>query len=167
VTLALHYVRKDESLVSVLDTLKGYLEQRGIQVKLWLADRAFCSVAALKWFDQQPEAIVPMVRRGKEDPPSGSRVLFEEHVSHWTHYTMCSDSDGEIDLRVAVVHRYGHHSRRQGKRVAAKTLVYGVVGQKVHLPSYRRSLKSVRVLYRSRFGVESSYRQMNQARLKT
>ena len=167
VTLALHYVRKDESLVSVLDTLKGYLEQRGIQVKLWLADRAFCSVAALKWFDQQPEAIVPMVARGKEDPPSGSRVLFEEHVSHWTHYTMRSDTDGEIDLRVAVVRRYGHHSRRQGKRVPAKTLVYVVVGQKVHLPSYRRSLDSVRVLYRSRFGIESSYRQMNQARLKT
>jgi putative transposase len=167
VTLALHYVRKDESLVSVLDTLKGYLDQRGIRVKLWLADRAFCSVAALQWFDQQPEAIVPMVARGKQDPPSGSRVFFEELVSHWTDYTMHSDTEGQICLRVAVARRYGYHSRRQGKRVPARTLVYVVVGKKVHLPSYRRSVHSVMVLYRHRFGIESSYRQMNQARLRT
>lgn len=68
VTLALHYVRKGESLVAVLNTLKGYLDQQHIQVKLWLADRAFCTVAALKWFDQQPEAIVPMMARGKQAP---------------------------------------------------------------------------------------------------
>ncbi|MFM7448019.1 MAG: hypothetical protein ACKO24_05430 [Leptolyngbyaceae cyanobacterium] len=104
VTLALHYVRKNESLVSVLETLKHYLDQRGIKVKLWLADRAFCSVAALKWFDQQPEAIVPMVARGNQDPPSGSRVLFEMQLSQWTDYTMRSDEEGEIQLRVAVVH---------------------------------------------------------------
>lgn len=167
VTLALHYVRKDELLVHVLDTLKGYLDQRGIPVKLWLADRAFCAVAALKWLDQQPEAIVPMVARGKPDPPSGSRVLFEAAFSHWTNYTMRSDRDGAIDLRVALVHRYAHHSRRQGKRLPAKTLVYVVVGQKVHLQRYRRSLNAVRGRYRSRFGIESSDRQMHQARLKT
>ena len=28
-------------------------------------------MAALRWFDQQAEAIVPMVARGKKDPPSG------------------------------------------------------------------------------------------------
>ena len=167
VTLALHYVRKDESLVTVLETLKGYLDQRGIKVKLWLADRAFCSVAALKWFEHQPEAIVPMVARGKQEPPSGSRVLFEAVVSHWTDYTMRSDTEGEISIRVAVVRRYSHHSRRQAKRVPAKTLVYAVVGQKVHSPSYRRSVHSIMARYRRRFGIESSYRQMNEARLRT
>lgn len=112
VTLALHYVRKGESLVSVLDALKAYLDQRGIKVKLWLADRAFCSVAALKWLDQQPEAIVPMIARGKQNPLSGSRVLFESNFSYWTDHTMSSVTDGKISLRVAVVRRYGHYSRR-------------------------------------------------------
>jgi putative transposase len=143
------------------------LDQRGIQVKLWLADRAFCSVAVLKWLDQQPEAIVPMIARGKQDPPSGSRVLFEANFSYWTDYTMSSDTDGQISLRVAVVRRYGHYSRRQHKWIPAKTLVYAVVGQKVHSPSYRRSVDSVMAQYKSRFGVESSYRQMNQGRLRT
>ncbi len=167
VTLALHYVRKGDSLVSVLTTLKGYLDQRGIKVKLWLADRAFCSVAALNWLDQQPEAIVPMVARGKQDPPSGSRILFEARFSHWTDYTMSSDTDGEISLPVAVVRRYGHYSRRQHQWVPVKTLVYVVVGQKVHSPGYRRSVDSVMAQYKTRFGVESSYRQMNQGRLRT
>ncbi len=167
VTLALHYVRKGESLVSVLDTLKGYLDQRGITVKLWLADRAFCSVAALTWLDQQSEAIVPMVARGKQDPPSGSRVLFEANFSHWTDYTMSSDPDGEISLSVAVVRRYGHYPRRQHQWNAAKTLVYVVVGQNVHSSGYRRSVDSVVAQYKTRFGVESSYRQMNQGRLRT
>jgi putative transposase len=167
VTLALHYVRKDESLVSVLDALKGYLDRRGIQVKLWLADRAFCSVAALKWLDQQPEAIVPMIARGKQDPPSGSRVLFESNFSHWTDYTMSSDTDGEISLQVAVVRRYGHYARRQHTWIPAKTLVYVVVGKNVHASGYRRSVDSVMAQYKSRFGIESSYRQMNQGRLRT
>jgi putative transposase len=57
VTLALHYVRQGESLVSILDALKSWLDELGIQVDLWLADRAFCSVAALRWFSKQPEAL--------------------------------------------------------------------------------------------------------------
>lgn len=55
VTLALHYVHQGETLVSVLDALKGWLDELGIKVRLWVADRAFCCVSALRWFDQQPE----------------------------------------------------------------------------------------------------------------
>lgn len=167
VTLALHYVRQGESLVAVLNTLKGYLDQRGLKVKLWLADRAFCHVAALKWFDQQPEAIVPMMARGKKDPPSASRVLFEGKVSHWTDYTMRSSKVGELTFPVAVARRYSRRSRSSRKRLAPTTLVYAVVGKKVRSQNYHRSLDSVVALYKSRFGIESSYRQMNQARLRT
>ncbi len=105
VTLALHYVRQGESLVSVLEALKTRLDELGISVGLWLADRAFCSVAALRWFGQRAEAIVPMVARGKKDPPSGSRVLFAHKKSSWTAYTMESDTDGQLTLEVAVVRR--------------------------------------------------------------
>ena len=59
-------------------------------------------MAALKWFDQQPEAIVPMVARGKKEPPSASRVLFTYKVSHWTDYTMSSPQEGELTLTVAL-----------------------------------------------------------------
>ena len=167
VTLALHYVRQGESLVSVLEALKAKLDELGIQVGLWLADRAFCSVAALGWFDQQGSAIVPMVARGKKDPPSGSRVLFAQKKSGWTQYTMESDTDGKITFDVAVVRRYSRPSRSGDKPIPPKTLVYAVVGKRMRSKQRRRSLLSVVETYRRRFGIESSYRQMNQARLRT
>ena len=66
-----------------------------------LADRAFCSVAALRWFDQQQEAIVPMMARRKKEPPSGSRVLFAQKQSGWDRYTMKSETDGSLTFDVA------------------------------------------------------------------
>jgi putative transposase len=166
VTLALHYVRQEESLVSVLDALKSWLSELGIQVGLWLADRAFCSVSALRWFSQQPEAIVPMVARGKKAPLSGSRVLFASTQSYWDRYTMHSETDGTLTFDVAVVRRYSKPSRR-GKQVPPTTLVYAVVGKRLQPQRTKRSFYSMVETYRSRFGIESSYRQMNQARLRT
>ena len=166
VTLALHYVRQEESLVSVLDALKSWLSELGIQVGLWLADRAFCSVATLRWFSQQPEAIVPMVARGKKAPLSGSRVLFSSSQSYWDRYTMHSETDGALTFDVAVVRRYSKPSRR-GKQVPPTTLVYAVVGKRLQRQRIKRSFYSLVETYRSRFGIESSYRQMNQARLRT
>lgn len=166
VTLALHYVRQEESLVSVLDAVKSWLSELGIQVGLWLADRAFCSVAALRWFSQQPEAIVPMVARGKKAPLSGSRVLFTSTQSYWDRYTMHSETDGALSFDVAVVRRYSKPSRR-GKQVPPTTLVYAVVGKRLQRQRIKRSFYSVVETYRSRFGIESSYRQINQARLRT
>ena len=167
VTLALHYVRQGESLVSVLDALKSWLDELGIQVGLWLADRAFCSVAALRWFSKQPEAIVPMVARGSKASLSGSRGLFASKQSYWDKYTMHSETDGALTFDVAVVHRYSKPSRSAAKRLPPTTLVYAVVGKRLQRQRIRRSFASLVEAYRRRFGIESSYRQINQARLRT
>ena len=167
VTLALHYVRQGESLVSVLDALKSWLDELGIQVGLWLADRAFCSVAALRWFSKQPEAIVPMVARGSKASLSGSRTLFASKQSYWDKYTMHSATDGEITFDVAVVRRYSRPSRSGVKQLPPTTLVYAVVGKRLRCQGRRRSFTSLVEAYRRRFGIESSYRQINQARLRT
>ncbi len=167
VTLALHYVRQGESNVSILEALKTRLDELGISVGLWQENRAFCSVAALRWFDQQAEAIVPMVARGKKDPPSGSRVLFAQKKSSWTTYTMESDTDGKFTFEVALVRRYSRPSRSGDKRIPPTTIVYAVVGKRLSSQRRRRSLSSVAETYRLRFGISSSYRQMNQARLRT
>ena len=167
VTLALHYVRQGESLVSVLEALKSCLDELGVKVGIWVADRAFCNVAALNWFDQQPEAIVPLVARGKKDPPSGSRVFLQHQYSHWDEYTMKSEKDGELTFAVAVVRQNSKQSRSKRKRIPPTTLAYAVVGKRVRNCSRKRCVTAIAALYRSRFGVESSYRQMNQARLRT
>jgi putative transposase len=167
VTLALHYVRKGETWVSILDALKTRLDELGIKVGLWVADRAFCCVSALKWFEQQPEAIVPMMARGKESPPSESRMLFAYKYSHWRTYTMRSVEEGEVTFPVAIVHQYSRLSRSHHDYIPPRTLVYAVVGKRVHAQTRKRCVTEVCALYRKRFGIESSYRQMNQARLRT
>ena len=65
-----------------------------------------------------------------------------------------------------MVRRYSKPSRR-GKQVPPTTLVYAVVGKRLQPQRTKRSFYSVVETYRSRFGIESSYRQMNQARLRT
>lgn len=167
VTLALHYVRLNESLVSVLDALKSWLDELGVRVGLWLADRAFCSVAALRWFSSQPEAIVPMVARGSKASLSGSRGLFASSQSYWDQYTMHSDTDGTLTFDVAVVRRKSRPSRTGTKQLPPTTLVYAVVGKRLQRQLRKRSFPSVVETYRRRFGIESSYRQINQARLRT
>ena len=167
VTLALHYVRKEETLVSILDVLKARLDELGIKVGLWLADRAFCCVSALRWFDQQPEAIVPMIKRGKKSPPSECRRLFEYIYSHWRTYTMHSDPEGKLTFPVAIVHQYSRLSRSKHEYIPPRTLVYAVVGRRSRTQTPKRSVGQVCARYQKRFGIESSYRQMNQARLRT
>jgi putative transposase len=167
VTLALHYVHQEETWVTILDALKGRLDAMGIQVRLWMADRAFCCVSALQWFDQQPEAIVPMISRGKKSPPSECRKLFESKYSHWETYTMHSDSEGEFTFPVAIVRPYSRLSRLKTKFIPPRTLVYAVVGKRVRSRIRQRSVTQACALYRKRFGIESNYRQLNQARLRT
>ena len=154
-------------MVTVLESLKAKLDELGIVVSCWLADRAFCSVAALRWFDQQQEAIVPMIARGKKEPPSGSRVLFAGKHSGWDRYTMNSETDGSLSFDVALVRGYSRPSRSGNKPIRATTLVYAVVGKRMRSGGKKRSLPSVAETYRRRFGIESSYRQMNPARLRT
>ena len=80
---------------------------------------------------------------------------------------MNSNTDGSLTFDVAVVRRYSRPSRSRSKSIPPITLVYAVVGKRMHSGKPKRSLSSVAQTYRRRFGIESSYRHMNQARLRT
>jgi putative transposase len=108
-----------------------------------------------------------MVARGSKASLSGSRSLFASKQSYWDKYTMHSASDGELTFDVAVVRRYSRPSRSGAKRIPPTTLVYAVVGKRLRRQGRRRSFPSLVEAYRRRFGIESSYRQINQARLRT
>jgi hypothetical protein len=77
---------------------------------------------------------------------------------------MHSATDGELTFDVAVVRRYSRPSRSESKRLPPTTLVYAVVGKRLRRQGRRRSFPSLVEAYRRRFGMESSYRQINQAR---
>jgi hypothetical protein len=51
-------------LKPLLSSLALFVTPPGIQVGLWLADRAFCSVTALRWFFTQPDSRVKITSCG-------------------------------------------------------------------------------------------------------
>ena len=79
-------------------------------------------------------------------------------TSHWTSYTLKSAQEGHVDFDLAVV---CHNTRGQRGRHQREALLYATWGV-THRP-----LSWIRATYRRRFGIESSYRQSHQARIRT
>jgi hypothetical protein len=162
-TVALTAVTKGESMKDVLQRLLKQARSVGVKARLVLLDRGFYSVEVIRYLQaaRQP-FLMPVVIRGKkaDDPrgPSGTRVFAAMKRSGWFEYTVTSGSKRTATVSICVSCR---NYRGQWKRHGRWALVYacwGVDG---------RSCAWVRETYRTRFGIESSYRQMNQARGRT
>jgi putative transposase len=97
--------------------------------------------------------IIPCVKRGSK---GGIRNLLTGRESYSTEYTMHSkDSEATFQVNVLVKYSKGKYGRNGIKHFA-----YAVYN--VDIP-----LKNTFKEYRKRFGIESSYRLMNQARTHT
>jgi len=157
-TLALTYVRSTDELTEIIERLRNRVKELGIRVKCWLLDREFFNVAVIRELKQQGmKFIIPVIIRGKEDPPGGTRALLVKKRSHWTEYTLNSQKYGSISFRVAIVAKnYAGKFNRCGRNL----LAYAVNG-------IRTELKAIAEIYRTRFGIETSHRQMNQGRART
>jgi hypothetical protein len=168
VTLALHFVRQGDSLVSVLEALKKRLDAAQLRVKLWLVDKAFAQVEALSWFNRNaPLAYVPLPVNGRKDPPSATRALAALRYSCFVPYTMSSrDHSKTLPLTVAVAH-HGQERSRSGKLKAPRTLLYAVVGSSVPRCLGQLHPLGISQQYSHRFSIESSYRQLHQGRGRT
>jgi putative transposase len=167
-TLALHFVRAGESLAEVLEALKRRLDDLQIQVELWMADKAFCSVEALAWLDRRPLPYVPLVARGRNNPSSPMQALLQSRASRWARHTLRNSAGRSLSFDVAVVRRPAERSRGSDRTLPAVTLLYAVVGEQIRASGVRgRSPQAVYGLYRKRFGIETSYRQLEQGRLRT
>jgi putative transposase len=162
-TVALTAVTKGESMKDVLRRLLKQARSVGVKARLVLLDRGFYSVEVIRYLQaaRQP-FLMPVVIRGLKanDPrgPSGTRVFAAMKRSGWFKYTVTGGSKRTATVSICVSCR---NSRGQWKRHGRRALVYacwGVDG---------RSCVWVRETYRARFGIESSYRQMNQARGRT
>ena len=162
-TLAMCRVRAKQRMDHVLRTLLARLVTLGMRMKLLLLDRGFYSVRviqdliACEW-----PFIMPAVKRGKKPTtaggPTGTYALAAEKQSHWSTYTLKSPKEGHVACDLAVV---CHNTRGQRGRHQREALLYATWGV-THRP-----LSWMRATYRSRFGIESSYRQSHQARMRT
>ena len=162
-TVALTAVAKAEPLKDVLQRLLKQARSVGVKPRLLLLDRGFYSVDVIRYLQAaRYPFLMPVVIRGRkaDDPrgPSGTRVFAAVKRSGWFKYTMRSGTGRTATVSICVSCR---NYRGQWKRHGRQALVYACWGVE------GRSCTWVRETYRARFGIESSYRQMNQARGRT
>jgi hypothetical protein len=162
-TLAICRVRAKQTMDHVVRTLLARLVTLGIRIKLLLLDRGFYSVRVMReLITGELPFIMPAVKRGKKPTapggPTGTYALATEKKGRWTSYTLHSPQEGHVDFDLAVV---CHNTRGHRGRYQREALLYATWGVTHHPLSW------IRAIYRGRFGIESSYRQVHQARIRT
>ncbi len=162
-TVALTALAKGEPLKGVVQRLLGQARSVGVRPLLLLLDRGFYGVDVIRYLQAaRYPFLMPAVIRGRkaDDPrgPSGTRVFAVMKKSGWFAYTVKGGTKRAARVSIGVSCR---NYCGQGKRHGRQALVYACWGVGGH------SCAWVRETYRARFGIESSYRQMNQARGRT
>jgi putative transposase len=156
-TLAVVFVHPDDDLVKIVKQLIRRVKALKIKVKRYYFDKGFCSIAVLRVLLADPNlsAIVAVPIRGKK---GGTRALCRGRSSYRTNYTFRNQELGELTVPLAVVRTF--RTRRDGI-LKAEWLIYVILNAK-EVP-----LREIRKLYRRRFGIESSYRLLEQVRGRT
>lgn len=160
-TLALIYVRRNESMVVVLRRLLARIREIGLKIRRVLLDRGFFGVPVVRFLQQENlPFLMPVMFRGRK-PKKGVKVRglrwIRRQPAGWYSHTMCGKKQ-QATISVCVGYRR-HRNRRDGKQKSQKLLF---AAWRVH-----GSPVEIRERYRRRFGIETSYRQMRQARIYT
>jgi hypothetical protein len=160
-TLAVRRVTAGTSMKDIVQDLVRQVRHVGLKIKVLLLDRGFYSVAVMRYLRRTKcPFVMPPVLRGRKPkrgtPPRGMRALRTKRPG--CYRTTVTGEAGTLDVHVCVaVKRYRH---RKSGQLRMKKLLYVAWG-------YRASPIEIRELYRKRFAIETSYRQMNQARIRT
>ena len=154
--VALRFVEYGEEMADIVRWLLKRLKTLKIRLRRVFLDKGFCSDPVFKVLDRRGLSyVVPIPVRGKS---GGVRTLFQGK-SRKTTYTFHSPKYGAYTVQTVVVKRY---SKGRYHRQASKWFAFAVSGlPEAILPA------QVFEMYRQRFGIESSYRQMNLVRART
>jgi hypothetical protein len=160
-TIGLTWVRRHETTVKVLGRLLAQIRKIGLKTKRLLLDRAFFNVSVIEFLQaEQIPFLMPVVFRGrppkKQRKATGLRWIKKQSAGWYSH--PLKSGKKQVTLSVCVAYRT-HRNRKDGKRKQRKLLyaAWRVTGPPTE----------IRKRYRQRFGIESSYRQMRQARIYT
>lgn len=158
-TLALSWVRRHESTVAALKRLLARIRELGLKIKVLLMDRAFFDVPVTGFLqDEQLPFLMPVRFRGraprKGKPRTGLRRIAGSGAGRYPH--TLANAQRRVPITVAIAYR---SYRRKGRRRRQK-LLFGLW----RVPG---TPQQIRALYRTRFGIETSYRQLRQARIYT
>jgi len=153
VTLALTYVRSDESEADAVERILDRIEAYPFEIDLLLADRGFYNERILRRSRDIAATVVPVQKKGKR-----MKRKLDTHCSYMTTYRMYKDCKRELKFPLAVAVSY-----QAGDRGKSGEVVRGYVACDLA----DRTPKQVERLYRKRSAIETSYRVFRQARVVT
>ena len=161
-TIALTPVEYGEKMKPIVQRLLAIIRKTCVRPGLLLLDRGFYSIEVIRYLQRaRVPFLMPAVARGRlpaeGEPATGIRAFKLWKCGGWGEHTLVS---GQEKATVSICVHCGNHRGKRKKR-GRYAWVYAYWGIK---PSSTRWVKDT---YRSRFGIETSYRQLNEARIKT
>jgi len=164
-TLALTRVEYGEKMKPIVQRLLAIVRRRKVKVRFLLLDKGFFSVEVISYLKRiRLGFIIPAMARGRKPKgrkkATGLRAIAKKKNGYYRH-TLTGKIQGKSrSTRVTIcVASKSYTHKKTGKR-RTKKLMYVI--WKVRLTP-----REIRETYRTRFGIETSYRQMNEARIKT
>jgi hypothetical protein len=157
-TLALVWVRYGTAAEGVVRELRRRVVAAGVNPRLFLLDRGFNTAGVVRYLQSARQRfIMPQAVHGKAPADgrlTGLRAIRATHPTGWTTYSWKPAGRRRVSVDLCVLRR-----RRKDRR-GHRAFLYACWGVRTAPATvYRR--------YRLRFGIETSYRQMNQARIRT
>jgi hypothetical protein len=162
-TVALAYVRKGDDLADVVKDLLRQAAKAGVRPRYLLLDRGFYAVSVIRYLQAaRCPFLMPVPCKGRKADhpkgPSATRVFHLRKRGGWSRHTLKSGDGRTATIAICVKCR---NLRGERKKHGRQALVYGYWGLS---PS---SAQWVYETYRLRFGIETTYRQLHQARIRT
>jgi Transposase DDE domain len=165
-TLAVTPVTRSEALKDVLQELLARVSKAGLRPGLLLLDRGFYSVEIIRYLQRARRPfLMPVICHGRDADhpkgPSGSKVFKLMTKSGWFEHTVGDPKKkGRAQATVSICVKRARLTDRHG-RTKWDTWVYAYWG------ITPKRVDWVKRTSRKRFGIETSYRQMNQCRIRT
>jgi hypothetical protein len=166
-TIALTPVCRGERMEEVVRRLLRQARVQGVKCRLLLLDRGFYSVAVIRYLQAaHVPFLMPAIHRGRKPengkPATGTRAFAQWKTSGWSTHTLKTPKATKYGKTATVeicvsCGNYAGKWKRHGRR----TFVYAYWG------FHPGSTRWVRETYRKRFAIETTYRQMNEARIRT
>ncbi len=164
-TLALLRVEHGTTMKDVVQRLLKMVRRCGVKIRYLLLDKGFFSVEVICYLKRAGVGfIIPAMVRGRKPKgrkkATGLRAIRKKKNGYYWHTLTGKVSGKQRTARVTICVASKKYTHKKTSKRRTKKLMYVV--WKVRLTP-----REIREMYRKRFGIETSYRQMHEARIKT
>ena len=172
-TLALTWVRRHETPVVALRRLITRIRELQLKIRRLLLDRGFFTTEVIAYLQQENlPFLMPVMFRGQR--PANKRATglhaIRQCGAGWYSHTLKNRQRQGVTFNVCVAYRtFQRPVKKSHKRKKSRAQKKSRVNKKLLFAAWGVSGTPtwIREAYRLRFGIETSYRQLRQARIHT